>query len=539
MPTPAGSSGCGCGCPIPRMTDPAAPDAPRQGLASRIEARVGTTFLRRVMLLAALFGAIAALAHAPFNLWPLGPLGLAGLFTLFRGARRIWPAFWIGWAGGAGYFAAALFWIVEPFLVDVARHGWMAPFALVFISGGLALFWGGAFALAFRLGRGPLAWIAALTGAELMRSYVLTGFPWALIGYVWSASPAVHWAAWIGPHGLSALALAVAVTLWRLATPGWRRALPLALVWTGLIAAGVRIGQPVPPAPDAPVIRMVQPNAPQHQKWDPDHIFTFFDRQLDFTARHVDGPAPDLIVWPETAIPWFLRDAQTPLAMVADAAAETPVVLGLRQLEGGRRLYNALILLDAEGQIAARYDKHHLVPFGEYIPFGDLAAKLGISGLAATEGFGYSAGPGAALVDLPGIGPALPLICYEAVFPQDVAAAPARPRLLLQITNDAWFGRFSGPYQHLQQARMRAIEQGLPMLRVANTGVSAMIGPRGTILHRIPLGEAGFADVALPPALPPTPYARTGDWPALVFVLAALAAAVAAGRRQAVSKQPG
>ncbi|MEZ5716866.1 MAG: apolipoprotein N-acyltransferase, partial [Paracoccaceae bacterium] len=330
---------------------------------------------------------------------------------------------------------------------------------------------------------------------------------------------------------LSLAALVVATLLWRLATPGWRGALaPLAL-GAGLIALAVPLSQPSPPAPDAPVIRMVQPNAPQDQKWDPDHVMTFFYRQLDFTDRAGEGRVPTLVVWPETAIPWMLDGADRPLAMVAEAAAATPVVLGIRRIGDGR-LYNSLILLGAEGQVEALYDKHHLVPFGEYIPLGDLAARWGIHGLAAGEGDGYSPGPGPRLITLPEIGPAVPLICYEAVFPQDVAAAPARPRLLLQLTNDAWFGQFSGPYQHLQQARMRAIEQGLPMVRVANTGVSAMIGPKGEILNRIPLGEAGFADAPLPAALPPTLYARSGDGPALLLILLGLGAAALLHRRR-------
>ncbi|WP_457773728.1 apolipoprotein N-acyltransferase [Phycobium rhodophyticola] len=258
----------------------------------------------------------------------------------------------------------------------------------------------------------------------------------------------------------------------------------------------------------------------------PAHVLTFFDRQLALTAEPPQtARAPDLIVWPETAIPWMLSNAQEALGAIHATAGGTPVVLGLRSVDQGR-LYNALVVLDAEGQLSQRYDKHHLVPFGEYMPMGNLAARLGIRGLAQNEGYGFSPGPGARLVDLPGIGSALPLICYEAVFPQDVNAAPTRPRLLLQITNDAWFGRFSGPFQHLQQARLRAIEQGLPMLRVANTGVSAMIGPKGEILTRLPLGEAGFADAALPAALPPTLYSRIGDWPITALLLLSLIPAV-------------
>ena len=504
------------------MAKPGRPGSERDTLIARFESRARHSFLRNLMALAAFFGAVAALAHAPFYLWPLGPLGLAGLFALFQVSGTARRAFWLGWAGGAGYFAMTLFWIVEPFLVDVARHGWMAPFALVFLASGLAIIWGGASALALWAGgRRPLIWIAALTGAEMLRSYLLTGFPWALIGYVWAPSPAAQHGAFIGPHGLTLMALIAAVSLWQIAAR-WIIALPTILGGVVLLGLGMMLDTPIPPTADAPVIRMIQPNAPQHEKWNPDHVLAFFDRQLSFTAEPPEGPRPpDLVVWPETAIPWLLGNAEEPLNIIAAAAGGAPVVLGLRSVDEGR-LYNTLVLIDQSGTVRARYDKHHLVPFGEFIPLGDLAARFGIHGLAAGEGDGYSSGPGARLVDLPGIGPALPLICYEAIFPQDVRAAPARPRLLLQITNDAWFGRFSGPFQHLQQARMRAIEQGLPMLRVANTGVSAMIGPKGEILRRIPLGEAGFADAALPAALPATLYARTGDWPMLVFVLLSL-----------------
>jgi apolipoprotein N-acyltransferase len=504
------------------MAEPGGPGPDRGGFAARFEARAGRTFLRRLMLLSATFGALSALALAPFYLWPLGPLGLAGLFGMFSIAKTVRRAFWLGWAGGAGYFALALFWIVEPFFVDLARHGWMAPFALIFLSGGLALFWGAAFALARWLGgRRALVWIATLTGAEMLRSYVLTGFPWALIGYVWSSGPVAQHVAFIGPHGLSMLALIAGVSLWQLAA---HRLMALPTIAGGivLIGLGMILNAPTPAPDDAPVIRMVQPNAPQHQKWDPDHVLTFFDRQLGFTAAPPQGArAPDLVVWPETAIPWLLENADQPLRMIAAEAGEAPVVLGLRQIRD-RKLFNTLIVIDGNGTITAQYDKHHLVPFGEYIPLGNLADKIGIHGLAAREGYGYSPGPGARLIELPGIGPALPLICYEAIFPQDVNAAPARPRLLLQLTNDAWFGQFSGPFQHLQQARMRAIEQGLPMLRVANTGVSALIGPKGEMLGRIPLGTAGVLDVSLPDALPATLYARSGDWPMLVVLLIAL-----------------
>lgn len=502
------------------------------GLIERLESRGRGQSTRGLMLFAALGGMVAASGQAPLNLWPLALVGFGVLFALFRMTSGWRRAAWIGWAAGTGYFLPALSWIVEPFLVDIARHGWMAPFAILFMAGGLALFWALAFGVARALGGRALAWIVALAGAELLRSYIFTGFPWALVGHVLIASPFLQVAAFAGPAGLSLLALAMGVSLWRILTPDRWKTLPVIALYAAVFAWGQHeTGRPLP-AGDTPLVRLVQPNAPQHEKWDPQKAPVFFNRQLSFTAAP-NGARPDLIVWPETAVPVWLNQAEDALAAVADAAGGVPVVLGIQRYDD-MRIFNSAVRIDADGQVGALYDKHHLVPFGEYMPLGDALAQWGIHGLASSEGRGYSPGPGARLMDLPGIGHALPLICYEAVFPQDVAAAPARPRLLLQITNDAWFGRVSGPYQHLAQARLRAVEQGLPMVRVANTGVSAMIGPRGVVTAQVPLGQAGFVDTALPVALPPTPYARTGDAPLavlIVVVLAGLGLSAAMSRR--------
>jgi apolipoprotein N-acyltransferase len=207
------------------------------------------------------------------------------------------------------------------------------------------------------------------------------------------------------------------------------------------------------------------------------------------------------------------------------------VALGIQRSDGLRG-WNSLAVFAPDGTVTAVYDKHHLVPFGEYIPLGDLASEwFGITAFAARDGNAYSAGPGPRLVDLgPGLGRVLPLICYEAVFPQDLRGVPGRPDWLLQVTNDAWFGRLTGPYQHLAQARLRSIEQGLPMVRVANTGVSAVIDARGRLRAAIPLGRAGFVDARLPGTLTAPPYARWGEVPVLLL-LAGLAVAVRAGRR--------
>lgn len=480
--------------------------------------------LLRVVLAAGL-GALAALGLAPYGLWPATLIVLALVSWLLQGIDIPRRAAWIGWALATGYFAHALIWIVEPFLVDVARHGWMAPFALVFLSGGLALFWAAAFWVAVRLAKTPGAriglLIVMLSLAEFARAYVLTGFPWAGLAQIWVGTDVTLWLAWIGPQGLGTLTLIASLL------PGLALVLGGRIAWrllSGLplfvlLLVGFALARAVPEThPATGTVRIIQPNAPQHQKWDPEMMPVFFQRQIDFTAAL---PQPDLIVWPETAVPVLLDYAAPALARMSEAAAGTPMAVGIQRSDGARH-YNSLIYLDGTGDIAAVYDKHHLVPFGEYFPGGDFAARLGLRGFAAQEGDGYSAGPGPVLLDLGDLGQALPLICYEAVFPQDVSGMTGRGAFLLQITNDAWFGKYAGPYQHLAQARMRAVEQGLPMVRAANTGVSAMIDPWGRITESLPLGEAGYVDAPLPAPLRSTLYSRSGDWPVLSLLLLGL-----------------
>ena len=472
-------------------------------------------------LLSALLGGVAAFGLAPFGVWAATVVALVLLAPLFLSSQSRRQAAWLGWAFATGYFAHGLSWIVEPFFVDAERHAWMAPFALIFMAGGLALFWALAFWLARRPGAGAVAQAVflavAISGLECARGYVLTGFPWAGLAQVWVDTPVVQLLSLFGPYGLGALTLLATLPMGAALAQRRGFAVPLMLgVGAVCLALGYAATRPyVSMTPH--VVRLIQPNAPQHQKWDPDYAPLFFARQVEFTAA---VPRPDLIVWPETAIPAWLRRADPYLEAVVDAAQGTPVFLGIQRSDGPR-IYNSMIYLDAQGQQQGLYDKHHLAPFGEYIPFGDLLARFGIHGMAATTGHGFSAGPGAALMDVGKLGTALPLICYEAVFTQDVLSAPGRADFLLQITNDAWFGTRSGPYQHLAQAQMRAIEQGLPMMRSANTGVSAMIDPLGQITDALPLGQAGYLDAALPAPFNPTAYARMGDMP-VFFLLAAM-----------------
>ncbi len=478
------------------------------------------------MTAAAAAGAAAALGQAPWGLWPLAILGTALAMAL---AAPLPPgrAALVGWAFGAGHFAVAMHWIVEPFLVDAPRHGWMAPFALVLLAGGLALFPAAAFWASVRLapGRAFLALPAAWTLAEALRMRVFTGFPWAAPGQALIDTPLRALAPLGGPPLLdlallSAAAAVAAAAASRRAAPAGAAAALLGAAWIAGAARDVPAA-----APDAPVIRMVQPDAAQHLKWRADMAEIFAARLVDASAA---APAPDAILWPETAIPSWLEEAGPFLARAAGGAS-APILLGAQRFDGARSR-NAAILLDVSGAPAAIHDKHHLVPFGEYVPFAGLIGALGLQGLAGGGSMGFAAGPGPGTIDLPGVGPAAILICYEAVFPA-MLRLPERPRLIVQITNDAWFGRGAGPAQHLAQARLRAAETGLPLARVANTGITAMIDAAGTVTARLPPRTPGHLDAPLPPALPPTPYVRTGDAP--VLAASALLLALLGWRRRA------
>lgn len=504
-------------------------------LVARMQYFSGMRRLYSFVILAAI-GALAALGQAPWGLWPATVLFLAGLYGLFTQSAGWRSAAGIGFAAGVGYFALSLSWIVEPFFVDPVRHGWLAPFAILGVSFGFALFWSVSFGLARALGGGALAWIGAFVAFEALRGWLMTGFPWAQVGHVLIATPWLYWASWVGALGLIAMVLAGAAALWNIAA-GNR----VAGVLTFLALAGLYpLGGALTPAPlspsqltDAPVVRLIQPNAPQHEKWDPNKVQTFYDRQIAFTAEPSEDGRPDMVVWPETAVPVYLNHADETLAAISAAAQGSEVVLGLQRLEG-ERIYNSLVYMDAEGVVAGVYDKHHLVPFGEFMPLGDIMAKFGIHGMAANEGSGFSFGPGPQILEMAKIGKALPLICYEGVFARNILSAPERPDVLLMITNDAWFGDVSGPYQHLAQARLRSAEQGLPMIRVANTGISAVIDPAGRVVASIPLGESGWLDAALPPSGTATPYSKIGDVPLILLSVLLCAVGFAVhGRRAA------
>lgn len=467
-------------------------------------------FLRRLVAPPRLFafgaGLFVAAGQAPLGFWPAALFGLVMSAMSWSMALTPREAAFRGWMTGFGTFIISLIWLANPFLVDPARDAWMVPFALFFMCGGLALFWALAF-FAAKILKAGLPGLAAFWGlAELARGHLFTGFPWAMPGYIWLDQPPAQIAALIGPYGLTALTFALATlgaraVLKRSIITG---AIALGLLGGGFAYGGLRLSDPSPQ--DRPQsIRVVQPNAAQNLKWDFEYSQIFYERALGLTPP---GGA-DLVIWPETSVAAPLYAAGPYLSEIAATAAPAQAIVGLNRVDGIQG-YNAAVLIGADGAPQEIYDKHHLVPFGEYMPMPEVLGLLGLRAFTAKAGYGYSAGPGPRLMDTGAAGLALPLICYEAIFPRDLRT-DVRPDWLLQLTNDAWFGTFSGPQQALAQARFRAIEAGLPMVRAANTGISAVIDAHGGIRAAIPLGTAGAFTTALPGAMPMTPYMRYGE----------------------------
>ena len=486
----------------------------------------------------AVLGAVMATGQAPLGWWWATLVAFGALLWLLlpQGAP---PRAQAGrlFAAGCGYFALALGWIVHPFMVEPHIHGWMAPFALGAMAAGMALFWGLAGAVAGWLAPGrtlPLALAVTFVGAEALRGWLFGGFPWALAGHVWIGTPVAQLAALTGALGLSLLTVVAPAVVLLGARPTARAALAagavavLAGVW---VWGAARLAQPLPDPQITLNLRLVQVNAPQHLKWHPDHRWAFFDRHLDLTAAppQPGAPPPDLVIWSETSVPFLLENPGAGLRMIADAGGDAHVALGLQRYEDGG-YFNSIALLNPDGTPGMVYDKHHLVPFGEYIPLAEAVLGRGYAGFAAQMFEGYSAGPGPQVLDLGAFGVALPTICYESIFARHHRVSP-RADWILQVTNDAWFGTWSGPRQHLAQARLRAIETGLPLVRAANTGISAVIDARGGMVAWLDLNVAGVVDAPLPGALPPPVYARTGDWPMLALLLALGAGVGMAGRR--------
>ncbi len=494
-----------------------------------------TTWRRRAA--AFILGACAVLALPPFFLVPFLVPAFTGLLLLLESASSQKWAFWDGWWWGYGFYLAGLYWVCISMLTDVARYGWMIPFALLGLPAVIAIFPALTCACARRcfvdgeIFKNLMRFCVIFGIVEFLRGHVLTGFPWNLAGYAWMATDASAQAASVlGIYGLTLLtvmfAAAPALLMWR------RGALMLGVIWFPavlMVAGGAYRLQTAGETNFIPDVRLrlVQPNIAQHHKWDPSRQQEMLEHQIRLSLTPKEA-RPTHIIWPETAVPYLLAP-DTQLAFLLGKVAPPGgalVIGGLRAENTGSpdwKVWNSLAVLDSNGAFISAYDKHHLVPFGEYMPLRFLLPVSAEHLIAGIKDFSDGSGP--ALLSVPGLPEASPLICYEAIFPETaVPVGGKRAGWLLNITNDAWFGRSTGPQQHFHMSRMRAIEQGLPLVRVANTGISAVTDSYGRITALLGLGEEGVLDAALPDTAPPTWYGRCGNtlfWLLAAFMLAA------------------
>jgi apolipoprotein N-acyltransferase len=498
--------------------------------------------------IAAGLGVVAVAALPPFYIWIALFVAFTGLIWLIDGARSPLAAFFTGFCFGLGYFTAGLYWVANALLTKPDEFGWLAPIAPVALSALLAVFPAGAAAVTKLSRTGGvgriLVFAAAWTLFEWVRSWAFSGFPWNLIGSVWTFSEAmIQTSAFIGTYGLgllTAIATAMPAALVPGDHPGSREGggpraavvaalTVLALAWAGG-AVRLALAGPVGTVPDVR-LRLVQPNIPQTEKWQPELRGQHFLSQVRMSALPGE-PAPTHVIWAEAAAAFFLAETPEALALLAEATPQDglSIVGTVRRSPPGEphQVWNSLLAVDRSGHVVATYDKSHLVPFGEYVPFRSV---LGLSSVAAGTA-DFSVGAGIATMSLPGLPAVSPLICYEVIFPARVADRNRRPRWLLNITNDGWYGQSPGPYQHFASARLRAVEEGLPLVRVANTGISAIVDPYGRVLDELPLGAQGLIDGPLPLALAgPTPYGRFGNTVVFVMIALVAAAGLAIGRR--------
>lgn len=488
-------------------------------------------------------GALSALALPPVFLIPLLLIAMPMLLDAIGQARTPWVAARRGFWFGFGLHVVGLYWITEAILFEAARLWWSIPFAVPALAAVLALFIAGPCAVAWyaRPGwRRALALAGAWTLANIAQAFVATGFPWNPWGSVWelpgrAGDMFIQPAAWIGVYGLTFLTVLLACTP-ALGRRFWIAGIAVLAAWAGLGAW--RLSWPAPPEPlvnSRPIhVLLLQGNIAQGQKWDEALALSIFSAYLDLTREAVAaaGPGPKIVVWPETASPYLLAtDGNARDAIAGAAGPDSATIAGTIRFDQDDRPRNSLAVIGADGTLRGVYDKWHLVPFGEYQPsWFPLPFQV-------VPGGGFAPGPGPRTLDLPGGLPKVgPLICYEAIFSGEAVDEADRPRWLVNITNDAWFGDSSGPRQHLAAARLRAVEEGLPLLRAANTGITAAFDARGHEMALLPRATAGFLPVTLPGAFNFTLYSQLGL--ALPIAVATLALVMAFGSTRLSGHRP-
>lgn len=492
--------------------------------------------------IAFLFGAVGALAFAPLFVFPALLLALSGIwFFLNRALEQnasCSKIFWLGWWFGLGHFTAGLYWIAHALTIDLAAFWWLIPFALLGIPAILGIFMGFSFMLLklwpYNGISRAFAFAAVWVGFEWLRGHLLTGFPWNLLGYAWAFSPEmVQTASLWGVYGLSLLTVLLGISLnYSIGKKIFERNVVLILYLItalGWVWGHARLNAPDVVNTQPLAIRLVQPSIPQVLKWDPAQKEANFKELLTLTAQPSHLPRK-AIVWPETAVPFFLEQEDFRRQLISEvipkegllftgALRRTP--LGVTPIE----IWNSLLVLNDQGHIVTYFDKFHLVPFGEYIPFRNLSDRLFGKGSIKKITAGimdFTAGPGPENISLPENFPSFTgLVCYEVIFPGAIInPTQERPGWIINVTNDGWYGHTSGPYQHLEMARFRAVEEGIPLVRAANSGISAVFDAYGRNVGSLGLGKKGVLDVFLPSPTPMVPlYAQWGDWLTLMLIV--------------------
>ena len=526
-------------------------DAKTANLPPIVSARARIVALRgwRRAALAIAAGGLSALAFAPMFVTPILFLTLPVFVWLIDGSADWRRAAIAGWLFGFGYFFFNLFWVGEAFLVEADKFAWLLPFAVTLLPAGLAIFWGLAAAAARVFWTEGIArlfvFAIALAIAEWLRGHILTGFPWNLPGYALTYPLSLmQSAALFGAYGLTAIALFVfpaplvilgdsrdRLTRGRIAYALTLAAVPLAL----LFAYGAwRLQAPQTFVP-AVKLRIVQPSVPQREKWMAEYQRRIFDDHVALSLQNPAGEKDSLagithLVWPEAAMPFFPLEAPAALDILANilppgttlitgALRHAPTPTADAPMTPETRTLNSILVLNERAEAITTYDKINLVPFGEFMPFEATLASIGIQKLTHGRGsFAVGQKP-RPLMTIPGLPPALGLVCYEALFPGNIVQGSERPGVLINVTNDGWFGESTGPYQHFHQSRIRAVEEGVPLIRAANNGISAVVDPFGRVLQSLGLNVRAQIDSPLPEALSPPLYARLGDW-TLVSILA-------------------
>jgi apolipoprotein N-acyltransferase len=486
-------------------------------------------------------GGVSALGFAPWDLWPLTVIGVAVLFIRIERASGRGRAFWLGWLFGTAQFTVGLGWIATAFTFQDKMPPVLGWVAVVGLSMFLALYIGLAAALARALpwpgAARALAFAAFWMLGEWLRGWVLTGFAWNPLGAAWLALPGLRQLAQFGGAlSLSALMVLAGGGLGLLIQRQWRGGVALLATVAGLALAALAL-EAAPVASDGPLIHLIQPNIGQDQRYvegaQEAHLQNYLDLTRQALAKRIASEGA-LVLWSEGSVPWLIEEEPEVRAALAAVLGPKDLLLfggtaAVRNADGElTALGNTMFAIDSRGQIVARYDKAHLVPLGEYVPAKAIMTALGLARLVPGD-LEFQPGPGPQTLALPGF-PAVGMqICYEIIFPGAVVDRANRPAWIANVSNDAWYGP-SGPPQHLAQARLRAIEEGLPIARATPTGISAMIDGHGNVVAAVPLGVRDVASVALPKALPATAFARVGHWATLGFGLVLLGLAALVGR---------